>query len=71
MYLENSYSIILDPYLQKYRQLKIHVGDDGKIIKTEKKSNGNWQLDRNLRNILNQLPLLFKTTKNIVIILKQ
>lgn len=71
MWLENSYSAILNMYLQKYHQLKIHIGRDGKITKTEKEENGNWLPDRNLRKILNQLPSNISSSKNLIIILKQ
>ena len=71
MKLENHYTAIIEMYLQKYSQLKLYIDANGKIAKTEKEQDGVWQLDRNLRKILNQLPINFETTKNLVITLKQ
>ncbi|CAL2077868.1 hypothetical protein [Tenacibaculum sp. 190524A02b] len=71
MSLENNYSVLLNMYLQKHKQLKIHVNKSGKVAKIEKEENGNWKTDRNLCNIINRYSNGFETDKNLVITLKQ
>lgn len=58
MKLEGKYSSVIQMYLTKYNQVKIHVDTNGKIVKTEKEKNGIWQTDRNLCKLLNNLPRL-------------
>ena len=57
MKLQDSYSAIIKMYLTKYNQVKIHIDDNGKIVKTEKEKKGVWLIDRNLCKILNNLSL--------------
>ena len=70
MKLESYYSMLIEMYLNKYTQIKLHIDASGKVAKTEKESNGVWLLDRNLKNILNNLPITFETYKNIIVTLK-
>lgn len=56
MKLQGSYNSVINMYLTKYNQVKIHFDGNGKIVKTEKEKNGLWQTDRNLCKLLNKLP---------------
>ncbi|SEB36235.1 hypothetical protein SAMN04489761_0136 [Tenacibaculum sp. MAR_2009_124] len=70
MKLETYYSMLIEMYLKKYAQIKLHIDASGKVAKTEKESDGVWLLDRNLKKILNNLPITFETYKNVIVTLK-
>lgn len=44
MWLLGSYSSILKMYLKKYKNLKIHFDNNGKVHQIEKEENGYWKI---------------------------
>ncbi|NVK51517.1 MAG: VWA domain-containing protein [Flavobacteriaceae bacterium] len=71
MWLKSKYSTIINQYLKKYKQIKIHIDAGGKIVKIEKKENNKWVVGRDFKKHIQLLPNNLITNKNLVITLKQ
>jgi Ca-activated chloride channel family protein len=71
MWLKSKYSTIINMYLKKYKQIKIHIDASGRIVKIEKEKNNSWVVGSQLKNSFHSLPNNLITNKNLVITLKQ
>ncbi|MCG1036898.1 VIT and vWA domain-containing protein [Polaribacter sargassicola] len=69
MWLKGNYSAIINMYLNKYKNIKLHINKNGQIVKIEKEENGLWKIISNLKVAFNQLPTNLNTNQNTVIIL--
>jgi Ca-activated chloride channel family protein len=71
MWIKSNYSEIINMYLKKYKQLRIHFDASGKIVKIEKEKNNTWVIGSIIKSDFKNLPNQLKQNKNIVITLKQ
>ena len=71
MWIKSNYSAIINMYLKKYNQIKIHIDASGKIVKIEKEKNNTWVIGSQLKKSFRNLPNNLINNQNIVITLKQ
>lgn len=71
MWIKSHYSAIINMYLKKYNQIKIHIDASGKIVKIEKEKNNTWVIGSHLKKSFKNLPNNLINNQNIVITLKQ
>jgi len=71
MWIKSNYSAIINMYLKKYNQIKIHIDASGKIVKIEKEKNNIWVIGSQLKKSFKNLPNNLIDNQNIVITLKQ
>lgn len=71
MWLKGNYSAIINMYLNKYKNIKLHLNTNGIIVKIEKEENGLWKKVSDLKINFNQLPTNLNTNQNTVIIVSK
>ncbi|MEO9570055.1 MAG: VIT domain-containing protein [Polaribacter sp.] len=71
MWLKGNYSAIINMYLNKYKNIKLYINTNGKIVKIEKKENGLWKKISDLKNTFNQLPTNLQVNQTTIITLSK
>ncbi|WP_405604583.1 VIT and vWA domain-containing protein [Polaribacter sp. Asnod1-A03] len=71
MWLKGNYSAIINMYLKKYKNIKLHINTNGIIVKIEKEENGLWKKISNLKETFKQLPANLNTNQTTVIIVSK
>ena len=62
MWIKSNYSEIINMYLKKYKQLRIHFDASGKIVKIEKEKNNTWVIGSIIKSDFKNLPNQLNTT---------
>jgi Ca-activated chloride channel family protein len=71
MWLKGNYSAIINMYLKKYKNIKLHINTNGIIVKIEKEENGLWKKISNLKETFKQLPANLNTNQTTIIIVSK
>jgi hypothetical protein len=57
MCVQSKYSRVLEMYLKKYRNITIHLNQQGEIQKIEKEENGYWKTVATQKKPFEKLPI--------------